>query len=486
MRPISHKRLSFGPLLPWLPPVVVTAVQWYTSGNGVTLLHAALSCFLLWMPWFAYCRWQKRSEPVAPLFCVVGAAHWMSFGSLLFWGGRPSDPIYRVPFTDATLTAVLLMACLGVLSLRMGMRVPFRLVRSGRLPDFIDEPRTWHYIHGVLMVCAVAALIPDGTMGALGGLRAAMEILRSVVPHTIFAILMRRYLLGEASRHDRIAMFSYLAMRLILGVAAGWLGSAVSLGVVGIVVYISVRKRLPGKALLVIIPIVLFLQAGKEAFRQVYWLSGRTGTTTEKVMFWVEQSVNVWGRALSGSSNGDTSALLTQSFQRVSLLDQAGNVYNKTPHEVPYQLGKTYSFLLITLIPRFVWPDKPSVNEANRFYQVAYGMTTEEDLDKVSIAVGFLVESFINFGWPGVVLVMFFMGMILGLFERTMLGSGSGVLFNAIGMAILYMLISVESQAAQYIGGLAQQIGLTVVVLSPVIRFRDAGAVGRRAVPAVV
>jgi hypothetical protein len=55
--------------------------------------------------------------------------------------------------------------------------------------------------------------------------------------------------------------------------------------------------------------------------------------------------------------------------------------------------------MFITLIPRFIWPDKPSVNDANQYYQVAYGLTTEENLDGVSIAVGVMTEGFINFGW---------------------------------------------------------------------------------------
>ena len=138
-----------------------------------------------------------------------------------------------------------------------------------------------------------------------------------------------------------------------------------------------------------------------------------------------------------------------------------------------FQYGKTYSYLAITLIPRFIWPDKPSVNDANRFYQVAYGITTSEDLDSVSIAVGFLVESFINFGWFGDAFVMFLIGMILGLFERVLLAGGAGMLFNGIGMSMVFLLTAAELQAAQYIGGLIQPMVLALVIFAPVVRFRS-------------
>lgn len=475
-RQISHKRLNFRPLATWLPPLAVTTVQWLSTKNHVTPFHALLACLLLWMPWFSYCRWQDRGGPVAPLFAVVAMAHWLSFGSLLFWGPPPADPIYQIPFSEATLSGVLGMAVLGMFSLRAGMKVPLRLVRVEALPDLMASPKTAGYLHLVLGVCAVAALINDSTVSALGGLRSVVEIFRSTLPHTVFAILMWKYLKGKATPRDKAALLGYAVLRAVLGVASGWLGSAITLGVVGCLVYIQTFRRLPTRALLVIVPLVLFFQAGKETFRQVYWSSSRSGATTEKIAFWVSTSFDVWSKALTGqSAERHTSSLVIQTFQRVSLLDQAGNVYDKTPGEVPLQMGKSYSYLIITLIPRFIWPDKPSVNDANRFYQVAYGMTAEQDLDSVSIAVGFLVESFMNFGWAGIVLVMFAMGLFLGFFERILLSARSGVLFNAIGVALLFNLFMVESQAAQYIGGLAQQIGLTVIVLAPVLGFRKAG-----------
>ncbi len=128
--------------------------------------------------------------------------------------------------------------------------------------------------------------------------------------------------------------------------------------------------------------------------------------------------------------------------------------------------------MVVTWIPRFLWPDKPSVNEANQFYQVAYGLTAEEDLNAVSIAVGFLAESFINFGWFGVVGIMFHMGVFFDFYRKKFLTPASGVLMNAIGMILLGQLLSLEFQIAQYFGGIVQQIILALIVMLPVIRLR--------------
>jgi hypothetical protein len=124
------------------------------------------------------------------------------------------------------------------------------------------------------------------------------------------------------------------------------------------------------------------------------------------------------------------------------------------------------------LVPRFLWPDKPSMSQANQFYQVQYGLTRETDLQSVSIAVGFLTEGYINFGWFGVGGVAFFVGLLLGVVQRTFLRSESGLLFGSLGLALIPGFLIIESQLAQYLGGIIQQTGLTFLIFLPIIRRR--------------
>ena len=43
-----------------------------------------------------------------------------------------------------------------------------------------------------------------------------------------------------------------------------------------------------------------------------------------------------------------------------------------------------------------LWPDKPSVNEANRFYQVAYGVARKTISTWLRSGIGVLTEAYIN------------------------------------------------------------------------------------------
>jgi hypothetical protein len=308
-------------------------------------------------------------------------------------------------------------------------------------------------------------------LGAEG--RQAITILVSSVPNVAFVLLLNRYLSGTSSRLDQLVLLVGGGALLVGGLSAGWLGPTVGWGVTCGALLLLKRRRFPWAALIVTTLLLVFLQVGKSEFRSVYWSEEETGAgLTERVRFWVERSASMWSEALTSDDRGNALGLASKSLQRASLLTQVAHVLDMTPSLVAFQEGETYRFLGVTLIPRFLWPDRPTVNDANKFYQVAYGLTAEKGLANVSIAVGSLAEGYINFGWTGVIGVMLLVGIILGVYQRTFVVAQSSTLFLAIGLTLIPGFLTVESQLGQYFGGIIQQIVLTVVVFLPVLRRR--------------
>jgi hypothetical protein len=284
------------------------------------------------------------------------------------------------------------------------------------------------------------------------------------------AILLARILDGKAKAMEKILLLAVLALRGMLGVSSGWVGSAIGLALVCTFVYLQKRKKLPLVALSLLIPYVLFFQAGKQEFRRTFWYGDVQAGPIEKVEFWVDASFRTWQRAFDDPSGRGVAYLLAFSLSRTSLLSQAANVMEQTPAFVPYQYGRLYSYLPVALIPRLFWPDKPSMNDANRLYQVVYGLTPERDLNHISIAVGALTEGYISFGWAGSMLIMFLIGFLLDFWNEAFFRDSTS-LAAAIGVAMLPQLLIVESQMAQYVSGLLQHVLLTAVIFLPVMRF---------------
>ena len=463
----------------WFAPLAISAALWWLSSNDISFREGMLAALLLLIPWQAYCRWQRGGTTRLPLFSMIGIAYWAAFAMPLFLASPPTDPRTNKLFSESIVFQVLVMTVLGVAALGAGMKTPFRPLNPARMPDISDSNRAWRYLFCVLALGTLLSTGSDATVYALGGGgRQLILQLASIVPVTICAILATKQADGTAARSQRYALAVFVAARAIIGISSGWLGATIGVGVILGLVYIYRFRKLPMRTVLILIPIVLFLQTGKSAFREMYWTGKQTGGIVDKARFWMQASWDQWSAVFgakhqTGSYTGNSrSALFSESIDRLALLPQAANVLARTPRDVPWQNGASYSFLIASLVPRAVWPDKPSVNEANRFYQVAYGLTEKDNLDAVSISVGCLVESFMNFGWPGVILIMFAIGVILGFMERTLMGPESGLLFFGVGLALTNGLLTVEAQAAQYLGGQLQQIALVFVVFLPVIRRR--------------
>jgi hypothetical protein len=200
--------------------------------------------------------------------------------------------------------------------------------------------------------------------------------------------------------------------------------------------------------------LVLFLQPGKGIIRNELSRGQLGAGMTDVLVRWVDLSMQGWADVFAGRAPLDEQLSATSS--RSSLLTMTGVILEQTPESVPYQLGAYYPLLIKNLIPRVFWPGKPSVNVANQFFQVEYGLTEKQRLSTVSIACGFEAEGYMNFGWAGIVAVGLLVGFVLGIYELAFFSAGSSMTAIAVGLAMLPGFLTIEGQLVQYLGGILQ------------------------------
>lgn len=458
------------------PPIAVTVILYLLTPNGVTTVQATLAFTLLQYSWFGYLRWKRQPEVKLPILVVISLMYWIYYSLALFLGARTVsgvDTAHERLVSEDSITWSLALANVGVAAMAIGMALGHsRSVPKLSLPQLKDGPGSILYIR-LWVVLGVVLAVPENLPYAFGeGSRQLMTIIISLVPVLAFALLFRRVVRREGTPLDLVLVLGFLCFRFIFGLSSGWLGAFASLILVCAAVYVSEKRKVPRLAFVLVILFTLFFQVGKQEFRKVYWRDGRQTTKIDRVAFWTETSFKKWEEAWSDQSGESLTYALNSSLSRVSLLTQTANVIELTPSAIPYQGMRLYSYLALTWIPRAIWPDKPSINEANQFYQIAYGLSTEEGAENVSIGVGVMTESYISFGWGGAVVIMSLMGLFYSVYQRVFFETRSGVLMTALGIALLPQMISIESQMAAYLGGIVQQVGFTVVVFAPIVRWR--------------
>jgi hypothetical protein len=464
----------------WAAPSAVTALLWLTRANEVTVAEVLLALLLAYIPWRSYLTWKTSEKSDLPIFSMIGFMYWLFYVVPLFWEPHTISEVYSPvsrELSDAGITSAMLMAVLGVGCLWLGMHARIGRRLAPRHLSINLAPSRRPYIRAVLAVgCFLNVYDISPYILGEGG-RQLTGLVTTAVPMLAFVILFRDSLRGESTQLDRVLMAAFVVSRLFNGLSSGWLGVSISLIIVCGIVYLAERRRVPRVAFVLVVLFALFFQVGKEDFRKTYWQDQSQGVAEgptqggriERASFWVTRSFEKWGETFADPKVETLRDAITPSLSRVSLLNQTANVLDLTPSVVPYQYGWLYSYLGVTLIPRALWPDKPSVNEANQFYQIAYGLTAEEQLGQVSIAAGTLAEGYINFSWPGALGIMFLLGIFFDFYQTTFLSIKSGPLLQAVGVVLLPTFLSIESQLAQYLGGIIQEVVVILIVMLPAI-----------------
>jgi hypothetical protein len=460
------------------PPLGLSVALYYLSLNEISVLQFVLAVILLFIPWTYYLKWKERLEIGLPIFAIISFMYWIYYALSLFLGPRTISGIASgdLDVVDSTITTALEMAVVAMVALYAGRRsgLSHRFIPK-RLPFLSPGKSTVHYIRAVLLITGLLGLSEQLALTAGGEARQVITIVVTLLPIVSFCLLFRAHLRGESTTFDKLLLTGFLILRFVIGLASGWLGSFASIIVICGALYLFEKRRVPRVVVLLIVMFTLFFQVGKSEFRGVYWQNQIQASKAERVAFWATTSLNKWGTAFSDPTRLELKEALNASVSRLSLLTQTANVVDMTPTVVPYQYGRLYSYMLFTWIPRFIWPDKPSMNEANRFYQVAYGLTAEDNLDSVSIGVGTMTEGYISFGWIGVVGIMFLLGIFYDFYQRFFFAQTSGPLMWCIGVALLPQMIGIEAQMAGYLGGILQQVILTLIVFLPIMRFSRNG-----------
>ncbi|MGA2590648.1 MAG: hypothetical protein ABSH32_12085 [Bryobacteraceae bacterium] len=211
------------------------------------------------------------------------------------------------------------------------------------------------------------------------------------------------------------SLLGWLAISLVLPfitlITAGALGAG-SVAVLTILIFIASFLRSPVK---VILAGTLVVYLGLSVF--VSYMRDRT-----------DIRATVWGGQSFSDRLDSISKTVTTfewfdpaDFQHLQRIDARLN-QNFLVGAAVYQLGQTQAFArgetlwdaLLALIPRAIWPDKPieagSGNLVSRYTGIDFASGT-------SVGVGQVMEFYLNFGTPGVVIGFIIMGVFVTAFD---------------------------------------------------------------------
>ncbi len=456
--------LSLGGLI--VTPLVLSdfGFSWLLVFLAVLLLEICL------YPSVAYLAQSDSSLPTMPVFSLAYALQFAfpifsQEHTFLLLGGEVRYLL------EKDVAIALLLAIGGISTLQIGyywfQKSSYRRVLPvAHLPLKKSKAVAYCIMVGILLpiLFTFQGIIPEEFQQPLSSI---LRVLQNQIL-VVIAILGWLFYGRKESKFYGVWMYALVLIAAMRGISGGSIEEAVvPIGILFVVKWLH-TGRVPVAPIVATALLVVFLSPVKADYRQRAWLgedpelAEQSSLTRGKV--WLEQAAEYWQETLSGGR--EISEATSTATGRADFIHQVAYIYSMTPSVIPYQYGKTYSFFLVSFIPRIIWPDKPTAGSANGYYAVTYGVTSEEGAKTTTFGVSILGEAFMNFGWAGVILIMLVQGIFIGAMQHSFGGKISGPGGQAVFLCFfVYFLNGIGSSAEIMFGGILQNLLLGYVLL---------------------
>lgn len=422
-----------------------------------------------WIPWLAMALACGCLAPAVARLCNVGGGRPVPFLVLFaviyaVYYALPPLVADRVGMMSAELGVpelerALVAALVGLVCLYLGYGAWGAIDRGASRGARLDwDPGRALTIAWILLPIGLVCHVSTMLFELPGIARQPMLLLAkgTAVALGVLFVLARR---GHLPRTTARCVFFVLAPLLMFTeVADAAIGEALRTGIFFLMLVWGTGGRVPLWLMLVGALAAVTLRGGAQEFRSLE--QHHPDLVSDQPLERAGQFVGLSFTRLTQDSGENATETILDRVSQIALL---GHVMELTPEAVPYWNGETLATLPATLIPRALWPNKPT-KELGQAFGHRYGLLHAEDV-KTSVNLPQLIELFANFGYAGIVL-----GMAgLGAFYRWLSDrinrwdSGDGAVVLA---ALLFStLTQIESDLSLVVGAVLQLGILFFVVL---------------------
>jgi hypothetical protein len=436
-------------------------------GSPIVLLFIALTIYLM----------LSGTEPLLALACMLV----LLAGAKLLW--RVGEPpilfaafalqwsqvsllviqaaVAGVPMTDYQYVPGIVMATWlslgGLLVLAGGMWLMIRGTDvSDPLRQFQAEVRRYSPRRAFMAYLAAQVVVMniDRAIGIVPGLT---QILLSLIDFK-WAFFFALAVIVMAQRRGYGFLATAFLFELVLGFTS-YFADFKQVFYVMIVAALTVRPKMNVRVVLAFLPLaiacVVLLAAWSEVKMEYRrYLSGGTGQQT--VVVGVTDQLGaiadlIWNKGLPNLGDG-----FDQMLKRTEYTQFFGAAVDHVPASVPYAGGAIWGAALVHIFePRLLFPDKPSLEAdiVNTEKYTGMRLTLEGRISDTEIPMGYMAESYVDFGPILMFVPIFLLGLLYGA-EYRYLANLRYKLFAYGAMPVVFLSLSAYGlSAVKILGG---------------------------------
>ncbi len=447
-----------GPLRVVLYVCLVLACLGLASANPVLTFGG-----LLLVPVFFGLLWRVGEPPV--LLFAMGYQWLQVFVPVLNANFAGIDMNQEAAVPNLTYAAYLGFA--GLLFLALGMRLGLgrRALDPHRLAFREVETLTVNRLIAAYVIAQAVAILVNVAGGMSPGLRQPLLGLGLFRWTVVFVIFWAGF------RDHRFRMLAIVLFCLEVGLGLlSYFSAFKSVMFVAIVVALGTTSN-PRRLLR---PQVLFLAVLVLAFG-VFWQSVkvdyreflRQGSFSQRVVVPVGERVEFLLGRLTSLSVDDLKGGFQTGVERTGYLEYFARATTVVPDRIPYQEGRLWGEAITHIFtPRLFFPEKRAIDDSERVKEFS-GVWVAGSMEGTSVSLGYVAESYIDFGPVFMFLPVFALGVFWGRTFRLLSTTGRHRLL-AFGFATSFILMNgilFESSNVKIVGGAVTALAVGWVVL---------------------
>jgi len=314
-----------------------------------------------------------------------------------------------------------------------------------------------------LFVSTFTHLIPSELVGTLRAVFFGIGIISGFIQARLWGS-------GLLHRSQKTILVVNIVLQIVLANLGLLLVTGLIILLLVLVGYFSTARRLPLAVCVIALPLFAVLHSGKHKMREIYWGENShdlrvmevPGFYQEWIGYGLESGIKITGK--------EDAAGHSSLFDRASLFQIVCYTMDTVPSRSPYLEGETYAYILPQVIPRFLWPSKPSPNDSVKILSVKLGMLTEEGAETTSIGYGLIAESYANFGYYGSAVLALLLGFAARKIARSTAACSTLSIGGIFRILCLAWALNSETTLAVWLSSLYQAC---IAIVVPLLAYRS-------------
>jgi hypothetical protein len=430
---------------------------------GIGTANPALTfCGCLLPPILFALLWRNGEPPVLLFAC---AFQWLQAFAPVVSADLEGLTLEEL-FDGPELTEAAWLSLIGVLVVAIGMHLAIRNFRGYRqekisgIAHQLSRRKLFRaYLIGQVVAAAIVTVAPH-----LGGLRQVLLATVNLKWVPLFFLCWTTIQCRKPLGYMAIAV----GLEIVIGFSGYFSGFKFVLFLLMIVIpgAASFRRNLPVASLSIVVcltlGLVMFWQAVKVDYRNYL----NNGTGMQSVNMSIAKRLQYLAMAATSIKLDSLHKGLISGVNRLGYIHYFAYSIRNVPSSVPHQNGGLWiGAIQHTLMPRILFPNKPVIDASARTQEYT-GLYTPGRDRGTSISIGFIGESYIDFGRFWMFAPLLILGFVFGSVYRYFASMRAAPLLG-MAMATTVLMIyalHIELSNIGLVGGLVMAIGVMEIL----------------------